>query len=53
MTIFQILLVNIYVNNLYEYRKLGWNEDVINDYKEKYFLNYVKNKPAESSQVML
>ena len=39
--------------NLYEYRKIGWNEDVINDYRGKYFFNYVKNKPAKSSQAML
>lgn len=32
--------------NLYEYRKLNWNEDTINTYRNKYFLNYVKNEPA-------
>ena len=32
--------------NLYEYRKLNWNDDIINDYRNKYFLNYIKNEPA-------
>ncbi len=32
--------------NLYEYRKLNWDESTINDYRNKYFLNYVKNEPA-------
>ena len=32
--------------NLYEYRKLNWDENTINDYREKYFLNYIKNEPA-------
>lgn len=32
--------------NLYEYRKIDWNEETINDYREKYFLNYIKNEPA-------
>lgn len=29
--------------NLYEYRKLDWNQDIINNYRSKYFVNYVKN----------
>ena len=32
--------------NLYEYRKLNWDENTINDYRKEYFLNYVKNEPA-------
>ena len=32
--------------NLYEYSKLNWNEAIINDYREKYFINYIKNEPA-------
>lgn len=32
--------------NLYEYRKLNWNEDIINNYRNEYFLNYVKNEPT-------
>lgn len=39
--------LNGFVNaNSYEYRKLNWDEYTINDYKNKYFLNYVKNEPA-------
>ena len=32
--------------NLYEYRKLNWDENTINDYRKEYFLNYIKNEPA-------
>lgn len=32
--------------NLYEYRKFNWDENIINDYRKEYFLNYVKNEPA-------
>ena len=32
--------------NLYEYRKLSWDKNVIDEYRNKYFLNYVKNEPA-------
>ena len=32
--------------NLYEYRKLNWDENTINDYRKEYFLNYVKYEPA-------
>lgn len=32
--------------NEYEYRKLNWNKDIINDYRNKYFLSYIKNEPA-------
>ena len=32
--------------NLYEYRKLDWSENIINDYRKEYFLNYVKSEPA-------
>ena len=32
--------------NLYEYRKLNWDESTINNYRNEYFLNYVKNEPA-------
>lgn len=32
--------------NSYEYRKLDWDENTINDYRKEYFLNYVKNEPA-------
>ena len=32
--------------NLYEYRKLNWDKNTINDYRKEYFLNYVKNEPA-------
>ena len=32
--------------NLYEYRKLNWDEKTINNYRDKYFLNYIKNEPA-------
>lgn len=31
---------------LYEYRKLNWDENIIDDYRNEYFLNYVKNEPA-------
>lgn len=32
--------------NLYEYRKLNWDENTINNYREEYFLNYIKNESA-------
>lgn len=32
--------------NAYEYRKLNWNDSILNDYRDKYFINYVKNEPA-------
>lgn len=32
--------------NLYEYRKLNWDENTINDYRKEYFLNYIKNEPS-------
>ena len=32
--------------NLYEYRKLNWDENTINDYRKEFFLNYIKNEPA-------
>ena len=32
--------------NLYEYKKLNWDENTINNYREEYFLNYIKNEPA-------
>ena len=32
--------------NLYEYSKYDWDEDTINDYRKKYFVNYCKNVPA-------
>ena len=32
--------------NLYEYRKLNWDETTIDNYRKEYFLNYVKNEPA-------
>ncbi len=43
-----------YENNLkvfekpyeYEYRKLNWNQEIIDDYRAKYFWNYVDNEPA-------
>ncbi len=28
--------------NLYEYRKLDWDENTISYYRKEYFLNYVK-----------
>lgn len=31
---------------MYEYRKLNWDENTINDYRKEYFLNYIKNEPA-------
>lgn len=51
-----------YENNLegfidpynYEYRKLAWNESIINDYRNKYFDEYVDNVKARgfSSEVI-
>lgn len=40
--------------NLYEYRKLDWNESTINNYRNEYFLNYIENEPARkfSSEVI-
>ena len=32
--------------NLYEYRKLNWDENTINNYRKEFFLNYIKNEPA-------
>lgn len=32
--------------NLYEYKKLNWDENTINNYREEFFLNYIKNEPA-------
>lgn len=32
--------------NLYEYRKLDWDKNTINDYRNKYFINYIKNESA-------
>ena len=32
--------------NLYEYKKLNWDKNTINDFRIKYFLNYIKNEPA-------
>ncbi len=32
--------------NLYEYRKLGWDEYTINNYRKEYFLNYIQNEPS-------
>ena len=32
--------------HLYEYRKLNWDEKTIENYRQKYFLNYIKNEPA-------
>lgn len=39
-------LAGFYNANLYEYRKFNWDENTINNYREEYFLNYVKNEPA-------
>ena len=30
----------------YEYRKLDWDEETIDKYRDRYFVNYVKNVPA-------
>lgn len=40
--------------NLYEYRKLDWDKNTINNYRKKYFLNYIKNEPARrfSSEII-
>ena len=43
---FEHNLKGLYNANLYEYRKLNWDENTSNDNKKKYFLNYVKNEPA-------
>lgn len=32
--------------DLYEYKKLNWDKEQINNYRKEYFLNYVKNEPA-------
>lgn len=32
--------------DLYEYRKFDWDENTIDDYRNKYFINYIKNEPA-------
>ena len=32
--------------NLYEYSKYDWDENTINNYRKKYFVNYCKNVPA-------
>lgn len=43
---FEHNLKGLYNADLYEYRKLNWDENTINDYRKEYFLNYVKNEPA-------
>ena len=30
--------------NLYEYKKLNWDENTINNYREEFFLNYIKSE---------
>lgn len=43
-----------YENNLegftkpheYEYEKLNWNQEILEDYRNKYFYDYVDNEPA-------
>lgn len=38
---------NNYINPiLYETRKFEWSEDITEDYRNKYFWNYVENEPA-------
>lgn len=32
--------------DLYEYRKFNWDENTIDAYRKKYFINYIKNEPA-------
>lgn len=39
-------LKGLYNADSYEYRKLEWDENTINDYRKEYFINYVKNEPA-------
>lgn len=39
-------LENFIDADLYEYRKLDWDQETLDSYRDKYFMNYVKNEPA-------